>query len=38
VPHEKIVDECVDALHARLCADGAVATPKDTTDRMDATG
>jgi shikimate kinase len=22
VPHEKIVDECVDALHARLCSDG----------------
>jgi shikimate kinase len=38
VPHEKIVDECVDALHARLCGDGAVLPPKDTTDRMDATG
>jgi shikimate kinase len=38
VPHEKIVDECVDALHARLCGDGAAATAKDTTDRMDATG
>src|ERR1700675_1039694 len=23
VPHEKIVDECVDALHAMLCAGGA---------------
>jgi shikimate kinase len=23
VPHEKIVDECVDALHARLCGDRA---------------
>jgi len=23
VPHEKIVDECVDALHAYLCGDGA---------------
>jgi shikimate kinase len=22
VPHEKIVDECVDALHAMLCAGG----------------
>ena len=22
VPHEKIVDECLDALHARLCGDG----------------
>jgi shikimate kinase len=38
VPHEKIVDECVDALHARLCGDGATLPPKDTTDRMDATG
>lgn len=26
VPHEKIVDECVDALHARLCR-GAAAKP-----------
>ncbi|MGH6678239.1 MAG: shikimate kinase, partial [Bradyrhizobium sp.] len=26
VPHDKIVDECVDALHARLCG-GAVAKP-----------
>ena len=23
VPHQKIVDECVEALHARLCGDGA---------------
>src|SRR3954468_12806435 len=23
VPHEKIVDECVEALHARLCGEGA---------------
>jgi shikimate kinase len=38
VPHEKIVDECVEALHARLCGDGAALPPKDTTDRMDATG
>jgi shikimate kinase len=38
VPHEKIVDECVEALHARLCGNGAVLPPKDTTDRMDATG
>jgi shikimate kinase len=22
VPHEKIVDECIDALHARLCGEG----------------
>src|ERR1700716_4543625 len=26
VPHEKIVDECIDALHARLCGDGAKVT------------
>jgi shikimate kinase len=32
VPHEKIVDECVDALHARLCGGRA----KETSDRMDA--
>jgi len=38
VPHEKIVDECVEALHARLRGDGAALPPKDTTDRMDATG
>ena len=25
VPHEKIVDECMDALHALLCGDGAKA-------------
>jgi shikimate kinase len=34
VPHEKIVDECLDALHIRLCGDGAITT---TTDRLDAT-
>jgi hypothetical protein len=22
VPHEKIVDECIEALHARLCGEG----------------
>jgi shikimate kinase len=38
VPHEKIVDECVEALHARLRGDGAALPPKDSTDRMDATG
>ncbi|SHI10550.1 shikimate kinase [Bradyrhizobium erythrophlei] len=26
VPHEKIVEECVEALHSRLCGDGAKAT------------
>ena len=25
VPHEKIVEECIDALHARLCGDGKEA-------------
>ena len=34
VPHEKIVDECIEALHARLCAAGATAN--DTTDGMGA--
>jgi len=34
VPHEKIVDECLDALRIRLCGDGAGAT---TSDRLDAT-
>jgi shikimate kinase len=32
VPHEKIVDECVEALHIRLCGDGA----KVTSDSMGA--
>jgi shikimate kinase len=36
VPHEKIVDECIEALHAWLC--GAVAQEtKDTQDKMGAT-
>ena len=30
VPHEKIVDECIEALHARLCGGGV----KQTHDRM----
>jgi shikimate kinase len=32
VPHEKIVDECIDALHARLCGGGA----KQASNRMNA--
>src|ERR1700704_3000975 len=32
VPHDKIVDECIDALYARLCGDAA----KDTQGRMGA--
>lgn len=27
VPHDKIVDECIEALHARLCGDGATEIP-----------
>src|SRR5215468_1995765 len=34
VPHEKIVDECLDALHGRLCGNGAGTT---TSDRQGAT-
>lgn len=33
VPHEKIVDECIEALYARLCNDGG----KETLGRMGAT-
>jgi shikimate kinase len=35
VPHEKIVDECIDALHVWLCGDGAAAAGKQT-DRLDS--
>src|SRR6202051_2021201 len=37
VPHEKIVDECIEALHSWLCGDGAAPAPKQTSDTMDAT-
>jgi shikimate kinase len=37
VPHEKIVDECVDALHGWLCGDPASVAAQDTSDTMDAT-
>jgi shikimate kinase len=39
VPHEKIVDECVEALHVRLCRGAASATITDTaaSDPLDAT-
>ena len=33
VPHEKIVDECIEALHGRLCGGGL----KETHDRMGVT-
>jgi shikimate kinase len=35
VPHEKIVDECIEALHLRLCGERAAAAP---SDRLDSTG
>ena len=37
VPHEKIVDECIEALHARLCGQPAAAIAKPASDSMDAT-
>ena len=37
VPHEKIVDECIEALHARLCGDAASSIEKQTPDAMGAT-
>jgi shikimate kinase len=37
VPHEKIVDECIDALHSRLCGDHAASAAQDTSGTMDAT-
>jgi shikimate kinase len=37
VPHEKIVDECIDALHSRLCGDHAAPAAQDTSGTMDAT-
>jgi shikimate kinase len=35
VPHEKIVDECIEALHALLC--GSAAAAQGTPDKMGAT-
>jgi shikimate kinase len=37
VPHEKIVDECLEALHARLCGDGAASAANVTPDPLAAT-
>jgi len=37
VPHEKIVDESIDALHALLCGEGASAAASQTPDTMNAT-
>ncbi len=32
VPHEKIVDECIEALHFRLCGEAAAAPPSNILD------
>jgi shikimate kinase len=32
VPHEKIVDECIEALHLRLCGEAAAAPPSKILD------
>jgi shikimate kinase len=37
VPHDKIVEECIDALHTLLCGDGAKEGDKQAQDRMGAT-
>jgi shikimate kinase len=37
VPHEKIVDECLEALYARLCGDGAAAIAHVPSDPLSAT-
>jgi shikimate kinase len=37
VPHEKIVDECLEALHIRLCGDGAASVANVTPDPLAAT-
>jgi shikimate kinase len=38
VPHDKIVEECIDALHALLCGDGAKEGDKQAQDRQDRMG
>jgi shikimate kinase len=37
VPHEKIVDECIEALHSCLCGDGTAPATQETSDPMGAT-
>jgi shikimate kinase len=37
VPHEKIVEECLEALHARLCGDGADAAAHHSSDSLGLT-
>src|SRR5450631_1257940 len=36
VPHEKIVDECIDALHTWLCAGGTASVAKETPGTLGA--
>src|ERR1700733_12587390 len=36
VPHEKIVEECLEALHIRLCGDGGVSVANVTPDPLAA--
>src|ERR1700691_3530961 len=37
VPHEKIVDECIDALHSRLCAGDSASAAKEMPGTLGAT-
>ncbi len=37
VPHEKIVDECIDALHSWLCAGGTASAAKEAPGTLGAT-
>jgi shikimate kinase len=37
VPHEKIVDECIDALHGLLCGNRAATAAKETSETLGAT-
>jgi len=37
VPHEKIVDECIEGLHSWLCGDGASSAAQETSGTMGAT-
>jgi shikimate kinase len=34
VPHDKIVDECIDALRAWLCGNGPAMAAKETSDTL----
>jgi shikimate kinase len=37
VPHEKIVDECIEALHGWLCGEGVASAAQETSSAMGAT-